>query len=57
MIYQSLLDIVESENHLNINDINYMSGLLKKGDKTKHQDIVSGTIINTVEANQSRPEP
>ncbi|HPF43073.1 MAG TPA: PhoH family protein [Syntrophomonadaceae bacterium] len=47
-LIQSLLDIVESENHLNINDINYMSGLLKKGDKTKHQDIVSGTIINTV---------
>jgi len=47
-LIQSLLDIVESENHLNINDINYMSGLLKKGDKIKHQDIVSGTIINTV---------
>ena len=47
-LVQNLLDIVESEGNLNINDINYMSGLLKKGDNKKHRDVVSGTIINTI---------
>jgi phosphate starvation-inducible PhoH-like protein len=47
-LIQNLLDIVESEGQLTINDINYMSNLLKKGDKSKHQDIVSGTILKTV---------
>ena len=47
-LVQNLLDIVESEGNLNINDINYMSGLLKKGDTKKHSDVVSGTIINTI---------
>ncbi|NLF45780.1 MAG: PhoH family protein [Syntrophomonadaceae bacterium] len=47
-LVQNLLDIVESEGNLNINDINYMSGLLKKGDTKKHRDVVSGTIINTI---------
>jgi phosphate starvation-inducible PhoH-like protein len=47
-LIQNLLDVVESEGQLTINDINYMSNLLKKGDKSKHQDIVSGTILKTV---------
>ncbi len=47
-LIQNLLDVVESEGQLTINDMNYMSNLLKKGDKTKHQDIVSGTILSTV---------
>lgn len=47
-LIQNLLDIVESEGQLTINDINYMNSLLKKGDKSRHQDIVSGTILSTI---------
>lgn len=46
-LLHNLLDIVESEGQLNINDINYINNLLMKGDKAKHLDIVSGTIITT----------
>ena len=47
-LIHSLIDVVENEGQLNINNINYMYTLLKRGDKLKHQDIVSGTIIKTV---------
>ncbi|NLB88143.1 MAG: PhoH family protein [Syntrophomonadaceae bacterium] len=47
-LIHSLIDVVENEGQLNINNINYMYTLLKRGDKLKHQDIVSGPIIKTV---------
>jgi len=43
-----LIDIVENEGQITINDINYINGLMKKGDKIRHQDIVSGTLLTTV---------
>lgn len=46
-LLDSLLDFVENEAQLNINDINYVNNLLMKGDKAKHLEIVSGTIITT----------
>ena len=42
-----LMEIVESEGQLNINDINYMDKLLKKGDRPGYQEIISGTLIST----------
>lgn len=47
-LIHSLIDVVESEGQLNVNNINYMFTLLKRGDKSRHQDIVSGPIIKTV---------
>ena len=47
LIY-SLLDTVENEHQLTINDINYMFNLLKRGDHSRHHDIVSGTLLSTV---------
>lgn len=46
-LLQSLLEVAESERQLTINDINYMNSLLKRGDRPRHQDIVSGTLLNT----------
>lgn len=43
----SLLDVVENERQLTINDINYMNSLLKRGERSRHQDIVSGNLLNT----------
>lgn len=43
-----LLEVAESEHQLTINDINYTFGLLKRGDRSRHHDIVSGTLLNTV---------
>ncbi len=40
-----LMEIVQNEGQLNINDVNYMDKLLKKGDRPGYQDIVSGTLI------------
>lgn len=47
-LLHSLIDIVESEGEITPNDINYVNGLIKKGQKSRHQDIVSGTILTTV---------
>jgi phosphate starvation-inducible PhoH-like protein len=47
LIY-NLLDTVENEHQLTINDINYMFNLLKRGDHSRHHDIVSGTLLSTV---------
>jgi len=47
-LINSLLDIVENEHQLTVNDINYMFNLLKRGDHSRHKDIVSGTLLNTV---------
>jgi len=47
-LIHDLIDIVESEGVLNINDINYMDKLLKKGDKPGYKEIVSGNLITTV---------
>lgn len=47
-LVRSLIEIVESEEQLNISDINYMHNLLQQGKKTRHRDIVSGTIVTTV---------
>lgn len=46
-LINSLIDVVEVEGQLSINNINYMSNLLNKGDNTKHRDIVTGIILNT----------
>lgn len=46
-LLQSLLEVAESERQLTINDINYMNSLLKRGDRPRHQDIVSGNLLNT----------
>ena len=46
-LINSLIEIVENEQDLNINDISYVEGLLKKGDTPRHQDIVSGTILTS----------
>lgn len=46
-LIHSLIDLVENEGMLNINDINYMDRLMKKGTQLKHQDIVSGTLLTT----------
>jgi phosphate starvation-inducible PhoH-like protein len=45
-LVNSLMDIVESEGHLGINEINYWNNLLLRGEHHRHQDIVSGTILN-----------
>lgn len=42
-----LMEIVDSEGQLNINDINYVDKLLKKGERPGYQAIVSGTLITT----------
>jgi len=47
-LLHSLIDIVENEGQLTINDINYVNGLLQKGQNPRHRDIVSGTILTTV---------
>lgn len=46
-IINALLDIVESDEQLSINDINYIHGLVMQGHKNKHQDVVGGVILNT----------
>lgn len=42
-----LLDIVDNEEQLNINDINYANTLLKRGEKVRYHEIVTGTILTT----------
>ena len=49
----SLLDIAGQEGQLTINDINYVDKLIKRGEKARHNEIVSSTIITTVRG-QSR---
>ena len=44
----SLLDIAGQEGQLTINDINYVDKLIKRGEKARHNEIVSSTIITTV---------
>lgn len=46
-LINSLIEMVNSEGLLNVNDITYMNNLMKKGDKPRFQDIVSGTILTT----------
>ncbi len=43
----SLLQVVEDENRLNINDINYMGSLVQKGEKADYGDIVAGPLLST----------
>lgn len=47
-LVNSLIDIVDHEGQLTINDINYVDKLIKRGEKARHNEIVSGTIITTV---------
>lgn len=47
-LVNSLIDIVDHEGQLTINDINYVDKLIKRGEKARHNEIVSGTIISTV---------
>ncbi len=42
-----LIDIVDNEEQLNINDINYTNTLLKRGENITHHEIVTGTIFTT----------
>jgi phosphate starvation-inducible PhoH-like protein len=42
-----LIERVTIEHSLNINDINYITGLTEQGDKSRHQDIVSDTILSS----------
>ncbi len=53
-LLENLIEIVESEEHLTIGDINYISNLAQKGDMTRHQDIVSGNILNTARGKSIR---
>jgi len=46
-LLHSLINIVENEKSLTINDINYVWGLMQKGESPRHQDIVAGRIITT----------
>ncbi|MEN6350024.1 MAG: PhoH family protein [Syntrophomonas sp.] len=46
-LLESLIDMVETEGQLDVNDINYLNHLVKRGEKAKQQDIVSGAILNT----------
>ena len=46
-LIENLIDIVESEGHLAISDINYTNNLAQRGENARHQDIVSGNILNT----------
>jgi len=46
-LIQNLLEVVDREQQLNINDIDYRYMLIKKGEKSRHQDIVSSPILNT----------
>jgi len=46
-LLHSLINIAESEKNLTLNDINYVWGLMQKGEMPKHQDIVSGPILTT----------
>ncbi|MDD3852026.1 MAG: PhoH family protein [Syntrophomonadaceae bacterium] len=47
-LIRNLLDIVETEHRLGINDINYMNNLLRRGEKARYKDIVSGILLNSV---------
>lgn len=46
-LIDNLMEIVDNEGQLNINDINYVDKLLKKGESSGYQDIVSGTLVTT----------
>lgn len=47
-LLHSLIDFIESEGQLTITDINYMHNLVKKGDKPRHRDSLSGPILTTI---------
>ncbi len=47
-LLHGLIDVVEAEGQITINDINYIDGLIKKGEKIRHQDIVSSTLLTTI---------
>ena len=46
-LLNQLIETIDNEGQLNINDINYMDNLLKRGQKTQYQDLVSGVILTT----------
>lgn len=46
-LLNALLDIVESEGQLQINDINYVHGLIQQGHKMAHREIVSGVVLSS----------
>ncbi|MGE5380180.1 MAG: PhoH family protein [Methylocystaceae bacterium] len=46
-LLHSLFNIGEKEKNITINDINYVWGLMQKGESPRHQDIVSGPIVTT----------
>lgn len=47
-LINSLIDMVENEGQLNINNINYLLTLIRRGDKSRHIDIMSNVILKTV---------
>lgn len=55
-LISSLIDIIENEGQLNINNINYIHTLQKRGVKSKYVDIVSGPILKTVQGNYIKPK-
>ncbi len=53
-LIHSLLDIVKSEGKIDVNDINYINGLVKQGSYLRYQEIVSGTLLTTVRGKSIR---
>lgn len=51
-LINSLIDIVENEGYLNINNINYILSLIKRGDGTKTTDIMANIILKTIRGKQ-----
>lgn len=46
-LINQLLDVVRTERHLSISDINYAHSLVKKGTAIKNREIVFGSILTT----------
>ncbi len=47
-LLQGLMEIAETEGRVTVNDINYLQGLIEKGEKVRPKDIVSGPLLTTI---------
>ncbi|HZJ84161.1 MAG TPA: PhoH family protein [Syntrophomonadaceae bacterium] len=47
-LIRTLLEVVENEGQLNINNINYILTLIKKGEQKRHGEIMSNIILKTI---------
>ncbi len=47
-LIRTLLEVVENEGQLNINNINYILTLVKKGEQNRHGEIMSTVILKTI---------